>query len=138
LRQPLHESVLLEKMWLMRICVAFISAVVLAGCAGGGNGAGGDIVASNTQFSTKRLTFTAGEHISLVFVNEDSFDHNWALYENQADAHAQQNPIAMSEEITAGTVTIDFTAPDEGEYPFQCDLHPSSMVGTAIVTATGG
>jgi plastocyanin len=108
------------------------------GGEGGGGAPAGDIVASNTAFNTDELTFSAGEEVSLEFVNEDSIAHNWALYENESDAEAQSNPIADGEEITQGSTTVDFTAPEPGDYPFQCDLHPTSMIGTAVVEEAGG
>ena len=75
----------------------------------------GAVAAQNTAFNTDELTY------------------NLAIYENSSDAEAQENPIADGEEITQGSTTVDFTAPEPGEYPFQCDLHPTSMLGTVIV-----
>ena len=122
-----------QKVSILSFFLIIFGSVLLSACGGDDSG-GGDIVASNTQFNTDRLTFGAGEQISLEFVNEDSFEHNWALYESQADAKAKQHPIAIAETVTAGSTTVEFTAPDEGEYPFQCDFHPT-MNGTATVQA---
>jgi plastocyanin len=94
----------------------------------------GAVAAQDSQFSTDELTYKAGESVSIEFINEDSIAHNLAIYENESDAEAQENPIADGEEITQGTTTVEFTAPEEpGEYPFQCDLHPTSMLGTMII-----
>ena len=105
---------------------------LLAACSDGGTVAGGDIVAAGNRFNIDQLTFTAGEQVSLEFVNDDRALHNWALYEDEAQARAGQ-AIVQGEEITEGSTTINFTAPEEGEYLFQCDLHPYLMRGTAIV-----
>ena len=93
----------------------------------------GAVAAENTAFNTDELTYKAGESVSIEFINQDSIAHNLAIYENSSDAEAQENPIADGEEITQGSTTVDFTAPEPGEYPFQCDLHPTSMLGTVIV-----
>src|ERR671919_101620 len=45
---------------------------------------------------------------------------------------AQEHPIFQGEIITGTTVTYEFTAPDAGEYVFQCDVHPA-MGGTVVV-----
>jgi plastocyanin len=94
----------------------------------------GAVAAAESKFSTDELTYKAGESVSIEFINQDSIAHNLAIYASAADAEAQENPLADGQETTAGSTTVEFKAPQEpGEYPFQCDLHPTSMVGTVIV-----
>src|SRR5918996_4609713 len=82
---------------------------------------GGTIGAEDVQFSTDTMEFAAGEEISITFENVDQLQHNVAIYANEADADAQQNPIFQGGIITGSSVTYEFTAPDAGEYVFQCD-----------------
>jgi plastocyanin len=93
---------------------------------------GGTISAENVEFSTDAIELQAGEEVSLTFDNVDSLPHNVAIYEDQADADAQQNPIFQGELITGSSTTYEFEAPPQGEYPFQCDVHPA-MIGTVTV-----
>jgi plastocyanin len=93
----------------------------------------GTIVAEQTAFNTDTIELKAGERASIPFENKDPFDHNIAIYANQADAEAQENAIFDGELISASSTTYEFEAPPKGEYPFQCDLHPTTMTGTVIV-----
>ena len=93
---------------------------------------GGTIGAEDVQFSTDTMEFAAGEEVSITFENVDQLPHNVAIYANEADADAQQNPIFQGEIITGSSVTYEFTAPDAGESVFQCDVHPA-MRGTVVV-----
>ena len=99
----------------------------------GGHGNGGDaavtISASNVQFDVSELTFPADEATTLTFNNEDSVEHNVSIYETE-DAEAE---IFTGQNVGAGASTdYEIPATPKGEYFFRCDLHPSSMVGTAI------
>jgi len=99
---------------------------------GGPVAGGGTISAENVQFSTDAMEFQAGEEVSITFDNVDDLQHNVAIYANESDADAQQNPIFQGEIITGTSVTYEFQAPDAGEYVFQCDVHPA-MRGTVTV-----
>lgn len=96
------------------------------------NGGAIQVVAAGVAFDTDTITLTAGEPATIEFVNEDTAPHNIAIYENEADAQAQDNAIFDGQEITATEATYEFDAPEAGEYLFQCDVHPS-MNGTVTV-----
>lgn len=93
----------------------------------------GTVVAEQTAFNTDTIELKAGGQASIPFENKDPFDHNIAIYENAADAEAQENAIFTGDLISASSTTYEFPAPPKGEYPFQCDLHPTTMTGTVIV-----
>ncbi|HEV3473338.1 MAG TPA: cupredoxin domain-containing protein, partial [Actinomycetota bacterium] len=96
---------------------------------GGGGGGGETISASNVQFDSNELTFTADEATTLTLNNEDSVEHNLSIYETE-DA---TKDIFIGQNVGAGS-SIDYEIPatPAGEYFFRCDLHPTAMVGTAI------
>lgn len=94
----------------------------------GAGGGGVTISASNVQFDTNELTFPADEATTLTFNNEDSVEHNVAIYETE---DAEQD-IFVGRIISGGSsVDYDIPATPAGEYFFRCDVHPSAMVGTA-------
>jgi plastocyanin len=99
--------------------------------AGGGAVA---LTASNVQFDTSEITLTAGTEVTVTLDNEDTVEHNFSLYRSEDDAAAQSNAIFAGPNAAAGeSVDYTFKAPPPGDYPFQCDLHPS-MAGTATVS----
>jgi plastocyanin len=143
LRPRLSQAAMIELAIIViyPILIGIVIAVLNIGEAEGGGEEeaapaipAGAVAAQDTEFSTDELTYKAGESVSIEFINQDPIAHNLAIYENASDAEAQENPIADGEEITEGTTTVEFTAPGEpDEYPFQCDLHPTSMVGTMVI-----
>lgn len=108
--------------------------------AAGGGGGGGDaaaapagggetVTAANVAFDTNELTLAAGKQASIHFVNEDTVQHNIAIYETDA----AEEDIFVGEIIDGGQeITYDFQAPEAGEYYFHCDVHPT-MNGTVTV-----
>jgi len=87
------------------------------------------ITARDVKFSIGQLRFAAGEATSLKFVNEDSVQHNLAIY---ADDSVKKS-LFIGDLQGAGTTTYEIPPLDKGEYYFQCDVHPTSMFGTATV-----
>lgn len=108
------------------------SAVEAAGGGGGEAAApagGGAVAAANVAFDTNEITLTAGEQETITFVNEDTVQHNIAIYESEA----AEEEIFVGDVIPGGQeITYEFEAPKAGEYYFQCDVHPS-MNGTVTV-----
>jgi plastocyanin len=95
--------------------------------------AGNSIAASNSEFNTDTLVLEGGGTTTIEFTNEDTFDHNVALYENEADGLAQENPVFQGDLISGTSTTYEFDSPPPGDYHFQCDVHAQSMNGTATV-----
>jgi plastocyanin len=92
----------------------------------------GAVVAENSQFNTDTIELAAGEEASIPFQNNDSLQHNIAIYKTPQDAEAQEQAVFDGDDITASETTYEFPAPPKGEYVFQCDFHPS-MSGRVIV-----
>ncbi len=96
----------------------------------GSGGATLQIVAQSVQFNTDTLEFPAQEDTELVLDNQDSVEHNLSIYENE---NAQQD-LFLGQNVGPGaSVTYSIPPMPAGEYFFRCDLHPTSMTGTAIV-----
>jgi plastocyanin len=121
-------------------------AAAALGDRGGEEAAGGEkpeteavtLEAKGIKFTQEELTFAAGAEIRMTFKNEDAgTQHNFALF-GGADVTA---PPVFQGSLTTGptTVTYTFTAPTKpGSYFFHCDVHPTTMTGTATVRAGGG
>lgn len=94
-------------------------------------GAGGvTVVAKDTAFDTDEIQLPAGTPSKLTLDNEDPFDHNLSIYE---DDTASGEPLFTFDAFAGpATNTFDVKAIPEGEYYFQCDIHPS-MNGTVVV-----
>jgi plastocyanin len=90
------------------------------------------IVAEGNAFNKDTLTFKADEETEFQFANQDSVQHNLAIYETEADAQDQANPLFDGADVTSTTTTYTIPALDKGEAYFQCDFHPS-MNGTVTV-----
>jgi plastocyanin len=69
----------------------------------------------------------------MTFINKDAdVPHNFALYTDTTSSK-----MIFSGEIFKGvkTMTYTFTAPSiPGNYFFRCDVHPTVMFGTFVVT----
>ena len=98
----------------------------IEGEGGEGGGGGLEITAANVAFDNDALTIPA-DGGDLVFKNEDTAEHNVAIYEDDS----AETDIFVGDTIPGGQeVTYAIPAHEPGEYYFQCDLHPT-MNGTA-------
>jgi plastocyanin len=94
-----------------------------------------DLIAKNIAFNMSTITVPAGAEVTVNFDNQDSgIPHNFAVY---TDSSATTS-IFMGQIITGpATATYKFTAPTTpGNYFFRCDVHPTIMTGTFVVTAS--
>ena len=100
---------------------------------GGGQTVQLTLTAKSLAFDKSMLAVPAGATVMLTFVNQDSgVPHNFALYTNSAASTA----IFRGDIITGPqTATYTFTAPSTpGTYFFRCDVHPTIMTGSFVVT----
>jgi plastocyanin len=100
----------------------------------GGPAAGGIVVsAANVQFDTDQIALPADQETTISFNNEDSADHNISIYE---DDSAQQDLFKGATVSPGDSTEYQVPAIPEGEYYFQCDIHPA-MNGDVTVAAEG-
>lgn len=119
-------------------CVSVFAAVLLSGCAGGGEGAptgtgepaevggpiGAEVEATNFAFDPTEVTIAQGEAIEVV--NAGKTLHTFNI---DGEGVATGN-------IPAGqTATADTSGLDAGTYDFFCLLHRAAMKGTLEVEA---
>lgn len=114
-------------------------AVVLGACSGA-NPAPSAVIASadpnaahisarDLKFSTAELSAPAGKSFSIVFDNQESAQHNVAIYKDSAATMKvfAENPFGGPK-----TVIYQVNALAAGTYFFRCDLH-TAMQGTLTV-----
>ncbi len=91
------------------------------------------LTAQNVKFDKTTISVPTGAQVTLTLNNMDSgVPHNFALY---TDASAGTTIFKGQIVNGPGTVTYTFTAPSTpGTYFFRCDVHPTTMTGSFIVT----
>ena len=91
-----------------------------------------NLSAQNMSFDKNTITVPAGAKVMVVFNNKEGIPHNLAVYETKS-----ATKVIFQGQVITGPATIEynFTAPDApGTYFFRCDLHPSTMTGSFVVT----
>ncbi len=91
------------------------------------------LTAQNIAFDKSTITVPHGSQVVMTFKNMDSgVVHNFALY---TDSSARNRIFAGDFVTGVKTVTYTFTAPSApGTYYFRCDVHPTVMYGSFVVT----
>jgi len=100
---------------------------------GGGGTVSINLVALNIAFDQSTITVLAGAHVVMVFDNQDAgVIHNFSLY---TDSSAKTKLFAGDFVTGPKKITYTFDAPSTpGRYFFRCDVHPTAMFGTFVVT----
>lgn len=109
--------------------------------AGGGTSAAGScspsgtslqISAKNIKFDKSCLAAPAGKAFTIKFDNEDSgVPHNADIFTNKSATKS----LFKGQVITGSkTVTYNVPALQAGTYYFRCDIHPTQMFGTFVVS----
>ncbi len=107
--------------------------VTTTASGGGGQTVQVTLTAKNILFDKSTITVPAGSTVVITFNNQDSgIPHNFALY---TDSSAATNLFRGQMVTGPTTTTYTFTAPSTpGSYFFRCDVHPTVMYGTFVVT----
>jgi len=95
-----------------------------------------NLIAKNIAFNMSTITVPAGASVTVNFDNQDSgIPHNFAVYENLTGGGTKAIFVGG---VIAGPkqITYHFTAPSaSGSYFFECDIHPTIMNGSFVVTS---
>jgi Cupredoxin-like domain len=93
------------------------------------------VFAANTAFNTDCLAAPAQEPFTIVFDNQDTVQHNVAIY---TDVSATTSLFVG--DLVTGPDTIDYSVDplDPGQFFFRCDVHPTQMTGNFVVDEVGG
>lgn len=92
------------------------------------------VVGRELQFDVETLAAPAGVAFTIVFDNRDrGIPHNIAVYRSGPPATDQ---LAMTE-VERGPRIQRLAVPalEPGRYFYQCDVHPTTMTGTLMVTS---
>ncbi len=77
------------------------------------------------------LTVPAGEEITINLTNDGAAIHNMRFGGEDKEYNNEDDAVSDPALVTAGQTAITtFTAPSEaGTYVYQCDFHPTDMLG---------
>lgn len=91
------------------------------------------VIGRNLRFDVKELSAPAGTAFTIVFDNRDQgVPHNLAVYRSGPPA----NGAIVNTPTRPGSETqrLAVSPLEAGRYFYQCDVHPTTMTGTLVVT----
>jgi plastocyanin len=92
--------------------------------------------AAGTGFSTKCLAVRPGTNFTVAFSNQDQAPHNFAIYTDSQATKLLGGAASATDIVPPGAgTTYQVKGLPAGTYFFRCDVHPTTMTGTFVVTA---
>jgi hypothetical protein len=92
--------------------------------------------ASGSGFSTQCLAVRPDEPFSVALSNQDQAPHNFAIYTNSQATDLLGGAKSATDIVPPGAgTTYQVKGLPEGTYFFRCDVHPTTVTGTFVVTA---
>ena len=73
----------------------------------------------------------------MSFANQGNAIHNWHVTDVKDDA-GKDITTGANGTLGGRSSTLTFTVSKTGSYKYQCDFHPTEMLGTLFVVAPGG
>ncbi|HEX7246901.1 MAG TPA: cupredoxin domain-containing protein, partial [Actinomycetota bacterium] len=131
--EPLAEG---EYFFNCEIHPATMTGTMTAAPGGGeGGGEGVTVAAAALEFNTDTIELPADTPTTITFDNQEAgVPHNIAIYGDDS-----LGEVLFQGEVVTGPASVPYEVPalPEGEFFFQCDVHPT-MTGTVVVAAGGG
>jgi hypothetical protein len=92
--------------------------------------------AAGTGFSTSCLAEKPDTPFSVALDNGDTAPHNFAIYTDQSANKLLGGAPSATDIVAPGaSTTYQIDGLPTGTYFFRCDVHPTTMTGTFVVTA---
>jgi plastocyanin len=86
---------------------------------------------TDNKYSTTKFTAKANAPITVTVTNNGQALHNFHITD-ATDANGQ--PIKTDLTAAGASSTVTFTIAKPGTYNFQCDVHPTEMMGTLTLS----
>lgn len=94
-----------------------------------------DVSMGDNFFDPEGFTVPTGASVTFNLTNDGSAIHNMRVAGPDGDYNTEDDAVSEEELVSPGDpAVLEWTAPsDAGEIFFQCDLHPTDMLGTITV-----
>jgi plastocyanin/mono/diheme cytochrome c family protein len=92
---------------------------------------------TDNKFSNTDYTVPANAAVAIAVTNQGNAVHNWHVTDVKG-SNGQDITTGDSGILGGQSVNLTFNITQPGTYHFQCDFHPTEMLGTLFVAGPGG
>jgi mono/diheme cytochrome c family protein/plastocyanin len=92
---------------------------------------------TDNKFSNTDYTVPANAAVAIAVSNQGNAVHNWHVTDAK-DANGNDITTGDSGILSGQSVNLTFNITQPGTYHFQCDFHPTEMLGTLFVANASG